>query len=173
LPLTDRRSPHRSHDALEPDEQHRCREVDRLSRLVMVALGRLARTEEREKRALKVELHEVGHGQHVIIAEMERALEWLTGVLQPVACDVYQICGRKRCRRLRGLGHGLGQGCVQDSSLLNDRAYVLRFHLDFAEGGQTCVGGVLGGDQQELCVGLRYGLKALARAQKSGECRRV
>jgi hypothetical protein len=52
-------SPHRSYDTLEPNEQHCCREVDRLVRLIKVTLGCLARTEERKIRALEIKLHEV------------------------------------------------------------------------------------------------------------------
>jgi hypothetical protein len=162
-------SPHRSHYALEPDEEHRRCKMDGLVRLVAIALGGLACTEEREERALEVELHQAGHGQDIVITEMKRALEWLAGVLQPVACNVHQVRGWERRRRFRGLRHELGRGSILDPGFLNNRADVCRLHFDFAERGQTCVGGVLGGDEQELCVSRPDWLEALARAQESGE----
>jgi hypothetical protein len=141
-----RGSPHRSHDTLEPDEQHCRREVYRLVRLVTITLRRLARTEEREKRALEVELHKCGHGQNVVIAEMERAVERLRRVLESMTRDVYEGCGWERRRRLRSLRHRLGRGCILDPGFLDNRADISHLRLDLAERGQTCVGGVLGGD---------------------------
>jgi hypothetical protein len=112
--------PHRSHDALEPDEQHRRREVDRLVRLVTIALGRLARTQERQVCTIQIELHEVRHGKQTIVAKVERALQWLAGVLKPVAGDVHERCGRERRRRLPGCGHGPGRGCILDARAVRD-----------------------------------------------------
>jgi hypothetical protein len=90
-----------------------------------------------------------------------------------VACDVHQVRGWERRRRFLGLGHGLGRGSKLDSGLLDHRADASRLHLDFAERGQTCVGGMLGGNQQELCVSRLDWLEALARAQEGGERGRV
>jgi hypothetical protein len=59
-----------------------------LVRLVVVALGRLARAEERKIRSGKIELHEVGH-RDVVIAEVERALQRVAAVLGAVTCDVH------------------------------------------------------------------------------------
>jgi hypothetical protein len=104
---------------------------------------------------------------------MECALQRFAGVLQPMACDVHQVRGWEHYRCLRGLGHGLGQGRVLNPGLLNDRADVPCLHLDLAKDRQTCVGGMLSGDQQELRIDRRHRLKALARAQESGERGRV
>jgi hypothetical protein len=114
------RSPHRSHDALEPDEQHRCCQVDRLVRLLPVALGRLARTQERQVCTLQIELHELRHGKHTIVAEVERAVERLCRVLESMTRDVYEGCRWERRRRLLGCGHGPGRGCILDTREVRD-----------------------------------------------------
>jgi hypothetical protein len=113
-------SPHRSHDALEPDEQHRRCQVDRLVRLLTIALGRLARTQERQVCALQIELHEVRHRQRAVLAEVERTLERLPGVLSPMAGDMHEGCGRENRRRLLGCGHGPGRGCILDARAVRD-----------------------------------------------------
>jgi fatty-acid desaturase len=52
--------PHRRDDALEPAEKHRSYKVHRLVRLVLVTLGCLACTEERQKGSVQLQLHEPG-----------------------------------------------------------------------------------------------------------------
>jgi hypothetical protein len=72
--LFERDLPHRRDNAAESAEKHRCREVHGLVRLVLVALGRLARAQVGEHRLWKLEVHQSRDGKSAIV-ESEAGLE--------------------------------------------------------------------------------------------------
>jgi hypothetical protein len=70
--------------------KHRRGEVNDLVRLLLVALGRLARRQIREPRLVEVQIHQLGHCQ-LPVAEVEAALERVVQVLGSVACKMNKI----------------------------------------------------------------------------------
>jgi hypothetical protein len=91
LLVPDSDSPHRGDDALEARMQHRCRKVHDLVRLLLVALGRLARRQIREPRLVEVQIHQLGHCQ-LPVTEMEAALERVVHILGSMACQMHKMC---------------------------------------------------------------------------------
>jgi hypothetical protein len=79
--------------------------MDGLVRLVAIALGGPACTEEREERALEVELHQAGHGQHV---------------RESMAGNMHEGRGPERRRRVLGRGHNPGRDRILDAHSIGD-----------------------------------------------------
>jgi hypothetical protein len=81
--------PHRRNDATESAEQHRGRKVHGLIWLLLVALGRLARTEVCQHCLRQIEVHESRYGKSAIVegkARLERVF-----VLMTMASEVENV----------------------------------------------------------------------------------
>jgi hypothetical protein len=137
-------SPHRSHYALEPDEEHRRGKVDCLVRPVTITFGRLTGAQERQVRVFQIKVHEVRHRQHAAVTEIERAVEWLPRVLESMTRDVHQGCGWERCRRCLWRGHRPGRGRILDAFSVRDSGNFGHFSLHIRKSGQSWGDGVLG-----------------------------
>jgi hypothetical protein len=123
-------SPHRPDDAPEPHEEHRRCQVDGLVGLLAVTLSGLARAEEREMGVLEVELHEVGHSELFVLAQVESALERLGGVLSAVTSDVDDTGRLERTVRLLVHGSGAREQMEVSTCRLCDLGHAADLRLD-------------------------------------------
>jgi hypothetical protein len=109
-------APHRRDHALEPGEQQRGRQVDRLVGLRGVAFRGLACAQDGQERRRQRELHQPGHGQGPVL-EVKAALERVRRVLGAVAREMHDRGRPDMVKHLVTTGHLYDPGCGRHQAL--------------------------------------------------------
>jgi hypothetical protein len=104
---TGRDIPHRGNHALETSKKHRSCEVNPLVWLLCVALSCFASREVRQPCLVKIQVHQLRHGQF-LVAEVEATLQRVSLGLDAVTSKMNEV------RRCDEAGHALDSGSAPD-----------------------------------------------------------
>jgi hypothetical protein len=141
-----------------------------LIRLRLVAFCSLAGAKESEEGVFQVELHKARNSQ-ASIAEAETAFEWLSGMLNAVACDVDDISGLERRSDFRCGGRIGGAADVNgDPRLLGQVSDACNLVLDNPKCRQSHIVGAFRRYQQNFRFRRGERLRSLLCSQEG--CKR-